>query len=344
MATHHADIRLQLAFARLRALPQPSWPTVLGAVVAAALAMWWIMARQAPAIDPQSVIAANLAAAHHAVRQQRFVEPLDRSALHHFTAVLALDPTNVEARAGLDGVAEHFVERTKSAIVEGRIAEGAIALDTLRRLQPSHRRIALLDAQLRRAIDERALLYASAPQSRKSNSERSAALKPAAVKAPPIAAQAPQTQTRTPVGEAVTLASTLDPSRFVEPPTPAPAEEPAHVGGASAPMIGAPAHAHEPPAPEVDEPAPARERTLLAYVAPTYPRDAMMRGIEGWIDVQMSVTPAGDVVDPSVQGGKARQLFERAALAAVRRWKYDARPDAVAAETMTVRVSFKLQD
>lgn len=355
MATQHAEIRLQLAYARLRALAKPSWPTVAGAIIAAALLMWWVMARQAPAIDPQSVIAANLAAAHHAVRQARFVEPFDRSALRHFSAVLALDPANAEARAGLDRVADHFVERTKTAIVDGRIAEAALTLETLRRVQPDHRRIGLLDAQLRRALEERAMLHASSLRTPDSAPPRSIAAKPSQLAAQRAVGSRPETVNGPIADESIEDESNanmqaspalLQTAEVIPALTADESAPPASVLDESqqAALSQSVIEESQPAAASISEPAPVRERTLIAYVAPEYPREAMLRGIEGWIDVQMQVTPAGDVIEPSVQAGKARQLFERSALAAVRRWKYDARPESSAPESLNVRVSFQLED
>lgn len=357
MATHLADIRWRLAIETLRALPQPSWPTLIGVLGAAVLGMWWITMRQTPTIDPDSVIAANLAAAQHAMRQQRYVEPLDRSALHHFTTVLALDPANVEAHAGLERISGRFVEQTKTAIVDGRIADAVVALDTLRRVDPDHRRIALLDAQLRRALEERAILHAStARPSGKQGDEKliapQAASKATVMKPTAELASAAPTpmQSREQPETPVALAATSEPAQALQ--AAAPGIEPVATPVEAISLVeSAPTEqpVAAPPAPAVAEvgepsPAPAQDRVLLSYVAPEYPRDAMMRGIEGWIDIEMSVTPAGDVVNPTVHAGKARQLFERNALAAVKRWKYAARPDATAPEHMKVRVSFKLQN
>ena len=89
--------------------------------------------------------------------------------------------------------------------------------------------------------------------------------------------------------------------------------------------------------------APPAQRALVKYIAPEYPREALLRGIEGWIDMSLYVTPGGDVLEPRVSDGKGRQLFDRAALAAVRQWKYEPRPGQDAAQAMQVRVTFKLE-
>ncbi len=76
---------------------------------------------------------------------------------------------------------------------------------------------------------------------------------------------------------------------------------------------------------------------------PIYPSEAFSRGIEGWIQVSLHVTPGGNVVNARIDDGDKRQLFSRAALAAVKQWQYEARPQASGETPVTVRLDFKLQ-
>jgi protein TonB len=87
-----------------------------------------------------------------------------------------------------------------------------------------------------------------------------------------------------------------------------------------------------------------RTPTLAKYVPPEYPSEAYARRMEGWIEVSMEITPNGDVLSPRVEDGEKRQLFGRAALVAVRQWKYA--PDAarVAGERSRVRLEFRMQE
>lgn len=99
-----------------------------------------------------------------------------------------------------------------------------------------------------------------------------------------------------------------------------------------------------PPAPMQTGAAPPPPRRLVKYVQPDYPREALMRGIEGWVEVSLSVSPSGDVMEPRVEDGRPRQIFERPALNAVRHWKYEARPGAMSDQPMQVRVTFALEE
>ncbi|MEW5248349.1 energy transducer TonB [Microbulbifer sp. 2201CG32-9] len=61
--------------------------------------------------------------------------------------------------------------------------------------------------------------------------------------------------------------------------------------------------------------------------APRYPSTALRRGLEGYVVVEFSIGTAGNVLNPRIVGGydnagNATDVFNRAALAAVARFKY----------------------
>ena len=51
----------------------------------------------------------------------------------------------------------------KAFIVDGRIADAVIALEDVRRLRPAHRRLALIEAQLRKEMDRQVFLHTPEP-------------------------------------------------------------------------------------------------------------------------------------------------------------------------------------
>jgi TonB family protein len=61
--------------------------------------------------------------------------------------------------------------------------------------------------------------------------------------------------------------------------------------------------------------------------------------------VSLSVTPTGDVIDPRVEDSTNGRLFNRPALAAVRKWKYERRAadDPALAQRFNVRVAFQIE-
>lgn len=66
-----------------------------------------------------------------------------------------------------------------------------------------------------------------------------------------------------------------------------------------------------------------------------------MRGLEGWVDVSLQVSPSGDVIAPRVEESSRGRMFNRAALNAVEQWKYEPRSDSTTSERVRVRLQFR---
>ena len=62
---------------------------------------------------------------------------------------------------------------------------------------------------------------------------------------------------------------------------------------------------------------------LTQSVKPNYPQAALERGTEGWVDLTFTVRTDGRVADVSVSAAEPAGIFEQAAMAAVRRWRYE---------------------
>lgn len=84
----------------------------------------------------------------------------------------------------------------------------------------------------------------------------------------------------------------------------------------------------------------------IVRVAPVYPARALSRGIEGYVDMEFTVTTTGTVRDPVVVFSTS-SLFERAAIRAVLKFKYKPRVvDGVPVEVPGVktRISFQIEE
>jgi protein TonB len=64
-----------------------------------------------------------------------------------------------------------------------------------------------------------------------------------------------------------------------------------------------------------------RDALPLVRVEPQYPPQARQRGLEGWVQVAFTISTAGSVKD-AVVIKSSHSLFERNAIQAVSRWKY----------------------
>jgi protein TonB len=86
--------------------------------------------------------------------------------------------------------------------------------------------------------------------------------------------------------------------------------------------------------------------------APRYPAAALRRGVDGYVIVEFTITKTGGVRDPQVVGGydsagNPTEVFDRAALSAVARFKYQ--PQMVEGEPVERsgvrnRISFRIAE
>lgn len=68
-----------------------------------------------------------------------------------------------------------------------------------------------------------------------------------------------------------------------------------------------------------------RDVLPIVRVAPDYPPRPLANGTEGWVKVQFSITAAGTVKDAFVVEAEPRTVFDKAALKAIARWRYNPR-------------------
>ncbi|MCY3814794.1 MAG: energy transducer TonB [Gammaproteobacteria bacterium] len=90
----------------------------------------------------------------------------------------------------------------------------------------------------------------------------------------------------------------------------------------------------------------AEEAVPIVRVVPEYPPEALMDGIEGFVEMELLVGPDGSVLEIRVTDAAPGRLFVRNAIRAVRRWKYT--PHIVSGEAVErwvkAREVFELDD
>lgn len=100
------------------------------------------------------------------------------------------------------------------------------------------------------------------------------------------------------------------------------------------------------PAAAVQEPVVLPENKLRRtfFLAPAYPARARERNVEGWVDLEFTVTKDGTTRDPVVRATEPANTFDRAALDAVKRWRYEPRVlnGAVVEQRVETRLRFQL--
>lgn len=82
----------------------------------------------------------------------------------------------------------------------------------------------------------------------------------------------------------------------------------------------------------------------IVLVRPMYPREAAMRGQEGWVKVEFIITAIGTVKNPKVVAAKPPRVFNREAIRAILKWKFKPRViDGVAVDRpATQTIDFNL--
>jgi protein TonB len=82
----------------------------------------------------------------------------------------------------------------------------------------------------------------------------------------------------------------------------------------------------------------------VVRVSPQYPLRASERGIEGWVEVEFTISKLGTVKDPSVINSHPSSIFDRSALKAIRKWKYNPKiEDGEPVERPGIKVRLKFE-
>jgi TonB family protein len=351
---------------------RPPWIVFIAALAAVAAGMWWVMSQRMPDIDPRVVITRNLNDAQTAMADGRYTDPPERSAFHYYSTVLALDPTNADALAGIDAIADRHLTNARVLLAGQKIAEAGVALEKARRVRPEHAGLATLDAQWRGEL--RKILAASTviakPVVTEESAPKSAVAKLRDAIQRSIGGDTPRTEQRT-VAAAPKIENPAPPRAAGSAPDvksePVALTPVTDLGAVAAALAAKPstqldtAAAPEPAAPLARAPsaetniiddtaavaAPQAaganpiEPKLVKMVQPEYPQEALMRGFEGWVDVSLQVSPTGDVIAPRVEESSRGRMFNRAALNAVQQWKYQPPGDGTTSERVRVRLQFK---
>lgn len=90
-----------------------------------------------------------------------------------------------------------------------------------------------------------------------------------------------------------------------------------------------------------------RDVVPLVRITPEYPMRARQRRIEGWATIGFTISKAGTVKDPYVIASHPGQTFDRSALSAVRKWKYNPKIEngkAVERPGVRVTLEFSMED
>jgi protein TonB len=266
------------------------------------------VAQAPPTIDTPLVtgkVDALLEKARTAMRERRYTEPAGDNALLYYRSAVNADPTNGEALDGLTRVASVLASRFEDAMSKSDHEDAASMLAQFRSAVPKdariadfHFRLTKLRAEVARAQDEakkqrlaaeRASRDAAAAEQKKLREARAAAAETER-KAELIRQKAAQDKLK--ADQAAALASTT-----------------------SKPLQNSASR----------RPAASLQNSLKRkrYIEPEYPHDALLKKIGGSVTIAYTVDIKGDIQDVRVESADPAGVFDRAAIDAVKRWRYE---------------------
>ncbi|MDO1527656.1 energy transducer TonB [Fulvimonas sp. R45] len=258
-----------------------------------------------------------LAEASKAMKEQRYLAPEGNNAFEFYLKVLQKQPGNQVASDALRETFPFAASAAEQTINQRNFDEAQREIDLLSKADPTNFTLTILRSKLdaqRKTLDQE-----QQKQLDQQHQQQLAAQKAAADKA--AAEKLAQQQA---------------------------AAEAAKRQQALAAQQQAQQQATAAPAPESAAPASAgatRDAVLTRQVNPRYPTSAQRAGIEGWVEVDFTVDVEGDVRDAKVAEAQPRHVFDRSALEAVNRWKFEPamRDGKPVASQLRRRIQFKLR-
>lgn len=63
----------------------------------------------------------------------------------------------------------------------------------------------------------------------------------------------------------------------------------------------------------------------IVRIEPQYPREALIEGIGGWVEIEFTIEADGSVSSPKIIDSQPRRMFDRNAIRAIYKWKFKPR-------------------
>jgi protein TonB len=324
-------------------------------VVIAAGAGWWFFGRTpgtavppavpgattTPAATPESatapvaVVSDELTTdqlykeARKAMSENRMAAPAGNNALEFYLKILAKQPDDSGAKDALRELFPFATGTAEDQINQGAFDEANRIIALLAQADPSNYSLTILrsklDAKRKLADREQQQAALAAAAAARAPAAGTAATPAAGTTTPttPAAEGAPAagTAAATPAAAAPTPTETATASTTpaATPPAPAPTPPPAATGA-------------------------TRDATVTSPPVPDYPLAAARNRQEGWVEVEFTVAPDGSVQNARVIGSNPARIFDREAISAVQRAKFEPRMQngEAVASTLRRRIEFKL--
>ncbi len=263
--------------------------------------------------------------ARKAMNENRIASPAGNNALEYYLKILTKQPDDSGAKDALRELFPFATGAAEDQINQGAFDEANRIIALLAQGDPNNYSLTIL----------RTKLDAKKKQADREQAQAAAAARPQAPAAatPDTAAAPAATSAATPTPEA----------------TP-PAAAPATPSAATADNATASTATTPPPAAPAPRPAPppstgeTRDAAVTTPPVPEYPIAAARNHQEGWVEVEFTVGPDGTVANAHVIASQPSRTFDREAIAAVQRAKFQPKLEngQPVASTLRRRIEFKL--
>jgi protein TonB len=337
------------AKARMRGLAAAQLIVIIGIIALLAIAAWWYLGRSGPAgtgtatapaastsatpdaaeIPAPEAGAAELTVdqlykeARSAMSDNRMVAPAGKNALEYYLRIVAKQPDDTGAKDALRELFPFATAGVEDQINQGNFDEASRIMALLAKADPSNYTLTILRSKLdlKKKQNDRDLAQKAA---------QDAATAAAAARGAQTPAAADGTAPATADASAAPAAATGTPA------TAAPAAE-------AAPKPTEVAKATPPPAP-VAPVGESRDVRVLTPPRPSYPPAAVRNRQDGWVEVEFTVGADGSVQNAHVTASEPARVFDREAVSAVQRAKFEPRLEngQAVASTLRRRIEFKL--
>jgi protein TonB len=86
------------------------------------------------------------------------------------------------------------------------------------------------------------------------------------------------------------------------------------------------------------------EARQIVDVLPAYPAQAWQRKVEGWVELELALAASGEVIEIEVVRSEPPRIFDREAIRAAQRWRFEPRRENGVPVATRVRktVTFRL--
>ena len=266
-----------------------------------------------------------LAEARTAMNEQRYLAPAGNNAFEFYLRVLEKEPGNKVASDALRETFPFAATSAEQAINSRDFGEAQRQIDLLAKADPANFTLTILRSKLdaqRKTLDKQQQLALDQEKATQLAAQKAAADKQAADKlAEQQKAQLAEQQ------KAEQASATQQPRQQAAANAPAAGGDAAGADGGSAAGAGATTAA-----------------VLVKGSAARYPTAAMRARQEGWVVVSFTVDPDGTTSDVKVVESQPRHVFDRAAIDAVERYRFNpAMKSGVAVSSVKQqRIEFKL--